>query len=154
MRNRRGNLKRNKTFTVIFLGIGYYLPTNIMYIVLILTDTNTQFWKLAKKGESWFRKMFHPIFTTYILYTTCPTKLNVVSYHRTGEGLPIQGCLRLLLRPNDSKVTKRHAKILTIERQPTTWVWTWIFSLRWLSQLKFWSSLLKNMAARTQPSVS
>ena len=37
-----------------------------MYIVLILTDTNTQFWKLAKKGESWFRKMFHPIFTTYI----------------------------------------------------------------------------------------
>ena len=66
MRNRRGNLKRNKTFTVIFLGIGILPPTNIMYIVLILTDTNTQFWKLAKKGESWFRKMFHPIFTTYI----------------------------------------------------------------------------------------
>ena len=67
MRNRRGNLKRNKTFTVIFLGIGYYLPTNIMYIVLILTDTNTQFWKLVvERGESWFRKMFHPIFTTYI----------------------------------------------------------------------------------------
>ena len=101
---------------------GYFLrdripPTNIMYILLTQIIPNF--------GNWWRGKIVPKNVPSNIQVHTCPRKLDCrVSYHRTGEGLSIQGCLRLFVR--HSKVTKKHAKALTIEGQPT---WVRIFFL-------------------------